>query len=411
MEGLKNQKRLCQSDSGKARDAVTFTTGNILENGPKHLDEDLTSLDWLHESKNLLRGFSAEGEGLCYSNPIQGFSVKGEGLRYSNPIQGFSAGGKGLCYSSPLQGVSMKGGELHCTGQTPPAKDYLPPKRLHLSGQPQCLVDGASKPPYSFTSLIFMAIEESPSRCLPVKDIYRWIVQTFPYYQEAGAGWKNSVRHNLSLSKCFRKVEKDEKKMEGKGSLWYVEPEHRPALQKALRKTCCSPLPSLVSSTAHPTTVIPDAEGESSESEGGLFWKDPLLGDAEHADVVIGSESASEFAFLTSDLSRDHNYSVFNLHMHPDTIPYRPEETVLLASPGGEDNKDVFMLEDLEPDAFEAEGGKDPLDDSGYGGSEEYLVFVEETDQCLDLHLEGVEVDREAKEAAGCLLNLAGIPY
>ena len=66
-----------------------------------------------------------------------------------------------------------------------------------------------SKPPYSFSCLIFMALEDSPSKMLPVKDIYQWILNHFPYFQNAPTGWKNSVRHNLSLNKCFKKVDKD----------------------------------------------------------------------------------------------------------------------------------------------------------------------------------------------------------
>ncbi|EEC05224.1 forkhead domain-containing protein, putative [Ixodes scapularis] len=62
-----------------------------------------------------------------------------------------------------------------------------------------------SKPPYSFSCLIFMAIEESAGKALPVKDIYAWILGHFPYFESAPTGWKNSVRHNLSLNKCFRK--------------------------------------------------------------------------------------------------------------------------------------------------------------------------------------------------------------
>jgi hypothetical protein len=53
-----------------------------------------------------------------------------------------------------------------------------------------------------------MAIEDSPQRALPVKEIYAWILEHFPYFKNAPTGWKNSVRHNLSLNKCFRKVEK-----------------------------------------------------------------------------------------------------------------------------------------------------------------------------------------------------------
>ncbi|CAI9550024.1 unnamed protein product [Staurois parvus] len=54
-----------------------------------------------------------------------------------------------------------------------------------------------------------MAIEDSPTKRLPVKDIYNWILEHFPYFANAPTGWKNSVRHNLSLNKCFKKVDKD----------------------------------------------------------------------------------------------------------------------------------------------------------------------------------------------------------
>ena len=64
------------------------------------------------------------------------------------------------------------------------------------------------KPPLSFACMIFMAVESSPTKTLPVKDIYDWVMWKFPYYRNAPPGWKNSVRHNLSLNKCFKKVER-----------------------------------------------------------------------------------------------------------------------------------------------------------------------------------------------------------
>ena len=82
-----------------------------------------------------------------------------------------------------------------------------PPHPPHVPYNPQKHIN--SKPPYSFSCLIFMAIEESPQKSLPVKDIYSWILKNFPYFLNAPTGWKNSVRHNLSLNKCFKKVEKD----------------------------------------------------------------------------------------------------------------------------------------------------------------------------------------------------------
>lgn len=77
------------------------------------------------------------------------------------------------------------------------------------------LYPSPNKPPYSFSSLIFMAIEGSPNKLLPVKGIYEWIVNRFPYYRTASGGWRNSVRHNLSLSKSFRRIQRDRSQVGG----------------------------------------------------------------------------------------------------------------------------------------------------------------------------------------------------
>uniref|UniRef100_A0A663M7I1 Forkhead box N3 n=1 Tax=Athene cunicularia TaxID=194338 RepID=A0A663M7I1_ATHCN len=122
-------------------------------------DEELTNLNWLHESKNLLKSF--------------GDSV----LRSVSPVQDIG--------------------------------DDTPPSPAHSDMPYDAKQNPNCKPPYSFSCLIFMAIEDSPTKRLPVKDIYNWILEHFPYFANAPTGWKNSVRHNLSLNKCFKKVDKD----------------------------------------------------------------------------------------------------------------------------------------------------------------------------------------------------------
>lgn len=63
-----------------------------------------------------------------------------------------------------------------------------------------------AKPPYSYITLITMAIEDSPSRMATLADIYQFISNTFAYYQHNRQRWQNSVRHSLSFNDCFVKV-------------------------------------------------------------------------------------------------------------------------------------------------------------------------------------------------------------
>uniref|UniRef100_A0A665XDM8 Si:ch211-145o7.3 n=1 Tax=Echeneis naucrates TaxID=173247 RepID=A0A665XDM8_ECHNA len=90
-----------------------------------------------------------------------------------------------------------------------PLPKMTPLPQLESSIPTQHMPSASSKPPYSFSSLIFMAIEDSPNKRLPVKGIYDWIVNNFPYYRTASGGWRNSVRHNLSLSKSFCRIQRD----------------------------------------------------------------------------------------------------------------------------------------------------------------------------------------------------------
>ncbi|XP_078504535.1 forkhead box protein O3 [Lissotriton helveticus] len=79
----------------------------------------------------------------------------------------------------------------------------------------------------SYADLITRAIESSPDKRLALSQIYDWMVRCVPYFKDKGdsnssAGWKNSIRHNLSLHSRFIRVQNDST---GKSSWWMINPE------------------------------------------------------------------------------------------------------------------------------------------------------------------------------------------
>ncbi|CAL8280185.1 unnamed protein product [Lota lota] len=80
------------------------------------------------------------------------------------------------------------------------------------------------KPPYSYIALIAMAIRESCSGRLTLSEINDYLMQKFPFFRGSYTGWRNSVRHNLSLNDCFLKVLRDPSRPWGKDNYWMLNP-------------------------------------------------------------------------------------------------------------------------------------------------------------------------------------------
>jgi forkhead box protein J2/3 len=111
-------------------------------------------------------------------------------------------------------------------GQDMGANSYYPQENDLTGGLPinlDSLRDGppGTKPFYPYSTLIRYAIKGSPNQKLLLEDIYYAIESRFPYFRTAPSGWKNSVRHNLSLNPCFEKVPRPLTDR-GKGSYWTV---------------------------------------------------------------------------------------------------------------------------------------------------------------------------------------------
>lgn len=115
------------------------------------------------------------------------------------------------------------------------------------------------KPSITLSCLIFMALEDSEAKSLPVREIYEWIEKHFAYYKNNhNSGWKSSVRHNLSFSKCFMKLDRSESVLfrprvdtaklsetsgrkrrapNSMGTCWKVSDECKPYLVQTLKKS------------------------------------------------------------------------------------------------------------------------------------------------------------------------------
>lgn len=73
------------------------------------------------------------------------------------------------------------------------------------------------RPPFTYASLIRQAILDAPEQQLTLNEIYSWFIHKFAYFRRNAATWKNAVRHNLSLHKCFVRKENV------KGAVWIVD--------------------------------------------------------------------------------------------------------------------------------------------------------------------------------------------
>ncbi|XP_063320725.1 forkhead box protein P3 [Pelmatolapia mariae] len=104
--------------------------------------------------------------------------------------------------------------ELVQHGSRPTASDHLLPD---LVPSIECYKYNNIRPPYTYAYLIRWSILESPDKQRTLNEIYNWFTTMFFYFRHNTATWKNAVRHNLSLHKCFVRVEG------GKGAVWTVD--------------------------------------------------------------------------------------------------------------------------------------------------------------------------------------------
>lgn len=102
----------------------------------------------------------------------------------------------------------------------------------------------------TYVALIASAILRVPEKRLTLAQIYQVIEKTFPEFTVSRAGWKNTVRHNLSLHECFVK---GEVATNGKSCFWHIHPAYISRFSKGdFRKRPCRELCALDEHRSYP---------------------------------------------------------------------------------------------------------------------------------------------------------------
>ncbi|KAH7888007.1 hypothetical protein F5I97DRAFT_1805363 [Phlebopus sp. FC_14] len=81
------------------------------------------------------------------------------------------------------------------------------------------------KPQLTYAQLCYRAIKGMGGKAT-LQDICGWMMENFDWYRyNEGAGWENSVRHNLSSGRAFKKMERSTGE-HGKGFFWSVDEQY-----------------------------------------------------------------------------------------------------------------------------------------------------------------------------------------
>lgn len=219
-----------------------------------------------------------------------------------------------------------------CPGYTP----YHPRLALQMSlFHHRVLQPEEPKPQHSYIGLIAMAILSSPELKLVLSDIYQYILDNYAYFRTRGPGWRNSIRHNLSLNDCFVKAGRS---ANGKGHYWAIHPANvedfkkgdfrRRKAQRKVRK--------------HMGLAVDD-DGNDSPSPPPMTTPPP---------PNMWPPTPVMFPAFPTTIPRKRQFDVASL-LAPDDGPIRKRCFVTPYSSGEEDEEDIDVVTSETPDKSE----------------------------------------------------------
>ncbi|XP_048870484.1 forkhead box protein J1-A [Brienomyrus brachyistius] len=255
--------------------------------GSVSLDDSLTSLQWLQEfsiinaSGGQVAPLSAQHHSLYGHQRLVGSEAPASPMAADPASMGMPHTPGKPTAAAFCRGLSSSAFTAY--GHSPEEVDYK--TNPHI------------KPPYSYATLICMAMQASKKTKITLSCIYKWITDNFCYFRHADPTWQNSIRHNLSLNKCFIKVprQKDEP---GKGGFWKIDPQYADRLMSGVYKKHRHP----------PVQINPVLQARVRSAPLGLSR--PLL--AGQGELLVSPESQQLLRDFEAATAVDQNWDPSN---------------------------------------------------------------------------------------------------
>ncbi|CCD71850.1 Forkhead box protein O [Caenorhabditis elegans] len=232
----------------------------------------------------------------------------------------------------------------------------------------------------SYSDIIAKALESAPDGRLKLNEIYQWFSDNIPYFgerssPEEAAGWKNSIRHNLSLHSRFMRIQNEGA---GKSSWWVINPDAKPGRNPRRTRER--------SNTIETTTK---AQLEKSRRGAKKRIKERALMGSLHS-TLNGNSIAGSIQTISHDL-----YDDDSMQGAFDNVPssFRPRTQSNLSIPGSSSRVSPAIGSDI----------YDDLEFPSWVGESVPAIpsdIVDRTDQMridATTHIGGVQIKQESK--------------
>ncbi|VDL19288.1 unnamed protein product [Hymenolepis diminuta] len=206
-----------------------------------------------------------------------------------------------------VEGERMENGSISAEN----TRDETTPENANTTEQKSSRKDASGrrseKPPYSYIALIAMAIQASPNKQCTLSEIYQFLHNKFEFFRGGYTGWKNSVRHNLSLNEVFIKLPKGMGRP-GKGHYWTIDPQAEFMFQDGASRR----RPRGFRRRASASNAAMVAGGIQGSSGGQEISSGPFMGQLPNPGVLMDSDvTFSQFL-------------IPNMHLSPNSHPQHP---------------------------------------------------------------------------------------